>query len=408
MCQLQTGSVATWSYRKSYIETWWQPNVTQGYVFLDKAPTGDLLPWPSYSPPFRVSEDTSKFEVYSQHAAPSIIKIVRMILETFREEDEGVRWYVMADDDTVFVVDNLVEVLAKYNHTKYLYIGGHSECIKSNVDHSFEMAFGGGGYALSYPLAAALVTNLDGCIKRYPDYRISDRILQSCISDFGVSLTAEKGFHQIDLHGDISGLLSAHPHSPLVSLHHLDVVDPIFPSMNRHESIKHLMEAAKIDHSRLLQQAICYHKQNNWSFSTAWGYSSHIYEQIIPPSLLKRPLETFRPWIENTRRPHFMFNPRLLLNDPCKAPHVFFFESLVETAGNQLVTSYIRASQRDFPACSSGGNHSADRISKIQVFSPKTKPSEIERSECCDVVHVDGKDMAEVTYRACMKDEIVG
>ncbi|KAA8549779.1 hypothetical protein F0562_001203 [Nyssa sinensis] len=369
-----SGSVKTWRYRKPYIESWWQQNITRGYIFLDSDPTKELLPWPSSSPPFRVSEDTSKFNMYSKHTAPHVIRIVRIILETFREENKGVRWYVMGDDDTIFSIDNLVEVLAKYDHTKYLYVGGLSECVKSNFDHSVQVAFGGAGVALSYPLAAALVTNLDECINRYPYYRVSDLILKSCIADFGVSLTPEKGFHQIDLHNDISGLLSAHPETPLVSLHHLDTVDPIFPSKNRHESVNHLMKAMKSDHSRLSQQAICYHKQSNWSFSIAWGYSTHIYEQIYPRSILKRPLETFRPWLRSARLPLYMFDTRLLSDNPCEAPHVFFFESIENTTENHIVTSYVRASPRGLPACSSSGNgnQSADHISKIRVFSSAT------------------------------------
>ena len=102
------------------------------------------------------------------------MRIVRTVLETFREGDKGVRWYVMADDDTVLVVDNLVRVLGNYDHTKYLYIGANSECVKSNFDFSFDMAFGGAGYALSYPLAAAVAANLDACLERYPNLFVSD------------------------------------------------------------------------------------------------------------------------------------------------------------------------------------------------------------------------------------------
>lgn len=101
------------------------------------------------------------------------------------------------DDDTVVFVDNLVDVLSKYDHWKYFYIGANSESIASNVFNSFEMAFGGGGYVLSYPLVEALVKNLDVCIERYPSLYGSDHVVQSCVADLGVSLTLEKGFHQV-------------------------------------------------------------------------------------------------------------------------------------------------------------------------------------------------------------------
>ncbi|KAA8528074.1 hypothetical protein F0562_035057 [Nyssa sinensis] len=392
------GSEKAWRHRKSYIEAWWRPNITRGYLYLDRAPSEDLLPWPSSSPPFRQK---------SKHVVPVVVHILHAILELVREEHGGVRWYVMGDDDSVFFVDNIVRVLAKYDHSKYVYIGGHSESVLPNFVHSFDMGFGGAGFALSYPLAAALAKDLENCLERYWYLSVSDQILMSCVADLGVSLTAEKGLHQIDLRNDISGFLSAHPQSPLMSLHHLDFVDPIFPSMNRFESTNHLMKAANIDQSRLLQQTICYQKDTNWSFSIAWGYSAHIYEKLFPRSFLQKPIQTFRPWRKNPRPPHFFFDTRWPSSDPCEAPHLFLFESIEKTRGDQIVTSYVRSSPRGLPACSFTGNHSADYISKIQVFSSTMKPIEDGRSECCDIVGVNGMNITEVKFRACMEDEII-
>ncbi|KAI3706743.1 hypothetical protein L6452_24682 [Arctium lappa] len=413
-----SGSVKSWRDRRSYFREWWRPNVTRGYIFFDKDPAPDLLPWPSEElPPYRVSENTTGFEVYSRHVKPLVIRIVRTILETFREGDKGVRWFVMGDDDTVFFLDNLVELLGRFDHTKYFYIGGISECVKSNFDFSFEMAFGGGGFALSYPLAEALVANLDRCIGVYPFYHVSDQILSACIADLGVPLTPEKGFHQIDLVHDISGFLSAHPQAPLISLHHLDIALPIFPTMSRHESVTHLMDAAKLDQSRLLQQTVCYHTENNWAFSIAWGYSAYIYEQFIPRSILRRPLETFTPWSLKRQPPDYMFNTRLVTNHPCETPHVFFFRSITRssisnnssisnsTTNDEIVMTYTRSKHRRLPPCY---NHTADHISKIRVYTPATKLNFAEnRGECCDVLKFDGKDTAEVKIRGCTKTEIV-
>ncbi|KAK2996813.1 hypothetical protein RJ639_019076 [Escallonia herrerae] len=400
------GSSNTWSYKRWYTQSWWKPNVTRGFLFLDRAPI-EHLPWPPSYPSVRVSEDTSRFNEYNKHRMPFAIRMVRVILETFKAENKGVRWYVMADDDTVLIVENLVEVLSTYDHNKYFYIGMNSESILSNAYNSFGMAFGGAGYALSYPLAEALAKNLDECLKRYPTLYGSDHILQSCVADLGVSLTQEKGFHQIDLHRDISGLLSSHPQSPFLSLHHLDVVEPIFPKMNRYQAVNHLMEAAKVDSSRLLQQSVCYHKQNNWTFSLSWGYSTHIYEKLIPFSFLQRPLETFTQW-RNGARPPYMFNTRWSFNDSCEAPHIFFFDSVEKIKGNYVVTSYVRSLPRSLPACSLSGNHSADYISKIYVFSPVRRLGGAgSRRECCNVIRVPKVNATAVKLRACMKDEIV-
>jgi hypothetical protein len=187
---------------------------------------------------------------------------------------------------------------------------------------------------------------------------------------------------QIDMRNDTTGFLSAQPQTPFLSFHHIDAIDPIFPSMNRSEAINHLMKAAKADQSRLLQQTICYHRPSNWSFSVSWGYSAYIYENIIPQSILRTPLETFTKWRRRAKPPLYMFNTRPLSSDPCQAPHVFFFDSIELNQGDDddeqvLVTTYIKKSPRGLPNCSSTGNHSADAITKIQVLSPATTRLEV-------------------------------
>ncbi|KAH8498974.1 hypothetical protein H0E87_017766 [Populus deltoides] len=261
-------------------------------------------------------------------------------MEIFRQGDKDVRWYVMADDDNVLFIDNLVEVLAKYDHTEYFYIGTNSECVSSNIIFSFEMAFGGAGYALSYPLVEALSTKVGGRVQQYPNYS-SDFILQACLADFGVALTHRRGFLQIDLHGDISGLLSAHPQSPILFLH--------------------------------LHEPLCVHK----------------------------------PSATEGKTPFFMLNTRSLTNDPCETPHEFFLESVEKTRGNQVVTTYVRSSPRNVPPCSSNDNHSADHMSKIEVFSSSTTIKQAGLMECCDVEETADMNIAHIKSRACMKNAII-
>ncbi|OMO81739.1 hypothetical protein CCACVL1_12252 [Corchorus capsularis] len=121
----------------------------------------------------------------------------RSILESFRLGDnKDVRWYVMGDDDSLFFVDNLVELLGKYDHNKYYYIGANSEAIRSNYDFSFDMGYGGAGYALSYSLIETLVPMMDSCIERYSYVWVSDQLSSFCLADIGVALTIAKGIHQ--------------------------------------------------------------------------------------------------------------------------------------------------------------------------------------------------------------------
>lgn len=178
---------------------------------------------------------------------------------------------------------------------------------------------------------------------------------------------------QIDLRGDISGLLSSHPLSPLLSLHHFDVVDPIFPSKDPFQSTRHLMKAAAADQSRMLQQTICHERQSKWSISISWGYSAQIYESVLARSYLQMPIQTFKPWAPSPRPPYYRFNTRPRPTHPCDAPHSFFFES-VEKGSHEITTTYARAWPRDLPPCSS---HSADAINAIHVYSQASRRTRV-------------------------------
>ncbi|KDP44914.1 hypothetical protein JCGZ_01414 [Jatropha curcas] len=68
---------------------------------------------------------------------------------------------------------------------------------EKDLMHAYDMAFGGGGFAISYPLAEKLVNILDGCLDRYYYFYGSDQRIWACISEIGVPLTLERGFHQV-------------------------------------------------------------------------------------------------------------------------------------------------------------------------------------------------------------------
>ncbi|XP_047978865.1 uncharacterized protein LOC125220766 [Salvia hispanica] len=305
------GSEKAWRHRKAYTESWWRPGATRGALFLDKLPSEA---WSPTLPPYRVSDDLRGLLINKHDLRAS--RMVHGILEVMREfaagDHQQVRWVVMGDDDTIFFVDNIVEVLARLDHTRYFYLGGQSEFLMSGYWFSFEEAFGGAGIIMSYPVAKALAEDMDGCLKRYAYLFSSDNTTKNCIADIGTNLSPQMGSHQIDLLGDISGFLSSHPLSPLLSLHHMDKVEPIFPSRDRFESTRHLMRAAAADQSRMLQQTICHHRQTNWTISIAWGYSAQIYETIFPRSHLQMPLETFKPWSKrrDISLPFYKFNTR--------------------------------------------------------------------------------------------------
>lgn len=149
-------------------------------------------------PPWNISSNTSKFKYSHPTGHHSAIRISRIVSETIRMgRKDDVRWFVLGDDDTVFVADNLVRVLQKYDHKQFYYIGSSSESHIQNIAFSYNMAYGGGGIAISYPLAKELEKMQDRCIQRYPTLYGSDDRLQACMAELGVPLTKERGFHQV-------------------------------------------------------------------------------------------------------------------------------------------------------------------------------------------------------------------
>ena len=136
-----------------------------------------------------LSEDISGFYT-NPTGHPSGLRISRILTESFRLRLPYVHWFVLGDD-------NLVAVLNKYDPSEMMYIGTPSESHSANAHFSHSMTFGGGGIAISYPLAEALSKFHDDCIERYPMLYGSDDRLHDCITQLGIPLTREHGFHQV-------------------------------------------------------------------------------------------------------------------------------------------------------------------------------------------------------------------
>ncbi|XP_027173242.1 uncharacterized protein LOC113772944 [Coffea eugenioides] len=402
------GSAKTWNNRRRYNELWWRPNITRGFVWLDEELAEDMK-WPETSPPYKVSEDTSGFKYTSGYGSRSAVRIARIVKQSFELGVDNVRWFVMGDDDTVFFTENLVTVLSKYDHNQMYYVGGISESVEQDVIHSYTMGYGGGGFAISYPLAAELVRVLDGCINRYASFYGSDQKIGGCMSEIGVPITRELGFHQLDIRGNPYGLLAAHPLAPLVSLHHLDYVQPLFPGTNRIDSVKILVEAYRSDPSRALQHSFCYDLKRNWSISVSWGYTIQLYPSLVTAKDLATPLQTFLTWRSWSQDP-FTFNTRVLSLDPCKRPVTYFFDGVTKVGDGGTMTSYLRPPQPR-KQCGNGKYRPALSVQMFNVSAPILDPNiwkKAPRRQCCEVIN--GGDRAGVVrmeIRGCSRWESV-
>ncbi|XP_016444538.1 uncharacterized protein LOC107769798 [Nicotiana tabacum] len=402
------GSAKTWNNRKSYSELWWEPNVTRGFVWLDENPQ-ENEPWPDTSPPYKVSEDTSSFKYTCWFGDRSAVRIARIVKESFELGLENVRWFVMGDDDTTFFTENLVTVLGKYDHNQMYYIGGNSESVEQDLVHSYGMAYGGGGIAISYPLAEVLVKILDGCINRYHDVYGSDQKIGGCMSEIGIPLTKELGFHQMDIQGSPRGLLAAHPLAPIVSLHHIGVIHSLIPLMDRVDSVKKVIEAYKKDPSRTMQQSFCYDLNKNWSVSVSWGYSIQLYPNLMNAKELETPLRTFETW-KGFEQP-FTFNTRPNYIEPCQRPIEYYLDQVIELENGETLTSYKRIGDYN-KQCENENYAPAIAVQMVNVTSAILSPHvwrQAPHRQCCEVMN--GEDSIEtvlqIRIRSCNKWESV-
>ncbi|KAG6391099.1 hypothetical protein SASPL_148848 [Salvia splendens] len=183
----------------------------------------------------------------------------------------------------------------------------------------------------------------DRCIQRYPGLYGSDDRMQACMAELGVPLTKELGFHQYDVYGNLFGLLSAHPVTPLVSLHHLDVVEPIFPNATRLEALKRLKIPMQLDSAGLMQQSICYEKKKGWTVSVSWGFAIQVFRGVLSPREIEMPSRTFLNWYRRADYTAYAFNTRPVMRNPCQKPFVFYFsKARTESSTNQTLTQYTR------------------------------------------------------------------
>ncbi|GFP88918.1 hypothetical protein PHJA_001035500 [Phtheirospermum japonicum] len=400
-------SAKLWNKRKEYIKLWWKPeNKMRGIVWLDSA-VKTYENESSALPELRISGDTSRFAYKNKQGHRSAIRISRIVSETLRlGEMNNVRWFVMGDDDTVFVTDNLIRVLNKYDHNQYYYIGSLSESHLQNIFFSYGMAYGGGGFAISYPLAKALEKMQDKCIQRYPGLYGSDDRMQACMAELGVPLTKELGFHQYDVYGNLFGLLAAHPVTPLVSLHHLDVVEPIFPDVTRLQALERLKIPTELDSAGLMQQSICYDKKNGWTASVSWGFAVQIFRGVLSPREIEMPSRTFLNWYRRADYTAYAFNTRPVMRNPCQKPFVFYLsEAGIESGSNRTVSQYARH-RVPHPVCK-WKMPDPSGVERVEVYK-KPDPQLWDRSprrNCCRVVSSNKKRLV-IDVGECNEGEI--
>ncbi|KAL8145630.1 uncharacterized protein LOC141705844 [Apium graveolens] len=400
----------SWLNRKDYVRLWWKPQLMRGCVFLETKPPPNRtvnIDYENSLPPVCISRNTSQFRYTYRGGSRSVIRIARIVAETVALNHTNVRWFVFGDDDTMFFGENLVKVLSKYDHDLWYYIGSNSESHMQNTVFSFNMAFGGAGFAISYPLAKVLAKVLDSCIQRYAHLYGSDDRISACIAELGIGLTREVGFHQMDIRGDISGILTSHPLTPLISLHNLDVTNSIFPNMSNLKALEHLNKAVKHDPHRIIQQTVCYDRWFFWTVSVSWGYAVQVFGKHVQLSDSLRVQQTFEPFQKgNVLHTLFDINTRGHDKDACRRPLVFFMEKVSSTQGK--IKSIYKQMNSDNCTRDMGSPRRLDEIRvSSQKFDLDNKQLLAPRRQCCDILPPTQRNVMEVAIRECRGEELI-
>ncbi|CAM6111120.1 unnamed protein product [Calypogeia fissa] len=412
------GSSQLWPKRKEIVKLWWRDRGMRGFVWLEEPVEDDeeervgAAGGSRTLPRIMVSEDTSRFSYTHSLGHPSGIRISRLVSETFRMRLPNVKWFVMGDDDTMFNVDNLVHVLSKYDPSEMWYIGNPSESHGQNSHFSSSMAYGGGGFAISYPLAKEIAQMQDECLERYPQLFGSDDRLQACILELGVPLTKEIGFHQFDVVGNAFGILAAHPVAPFLSMHHLQLIRPLFPGMTALDGLRHLSSAMHTEPTSFLQQAICYDRKKSLSFSISLGYVVQVFPQIILPRMLQRPMRTFSAWNRVNDALQFTFDTRPAPKSICRHPLRFFMKTMDYNATADVVVGLyerqLAIDKRKRAALCWPSALSADTVTHVRVVSRPLPDRwfEVPRRQCSRLIGIQDK-VLEITVGPCQPGEIL-
>lgn len=151
---------------------------------------------------------------------------------------------------------------------------------------------------------------------------------------------------QWDIRGSAHGLLSSHPVTPFLSIHHIEAVDPFYPGLSSMESLKLFMKAMRVEPTSFLQRSICYDRERRLTFLVSLGYVVQVFPNVVLPRELERSEQTFSAWNGISQRNEFDFDTRDPYISICKKP-ILFFLNKVGRVGNATLGSYARARGKD-------------------------------------------------------------
>lgn len=196
----------------------------------------------------------------------------------------NIEWIAIGDDDTLWFIDNLLEILQQYNSSNIIYLGNTSDRNETIENHGNYYAYGGGGILLSKTLILHIANSSQLCLKKYKSMFGGDEIIGKCLTEFfKINLTLNEHFHQLDHAGDLEGFFQSGING-LVSLHHLFTLWEPFPieHLNEEVDILNLISTAyrKLK-GDFLKRFVRFNYRRKQTLLLTHGYSFSIYNRIL-------------------------------------------------------------------------------------------------------------------------------
>ena len=197
------------------------------------------------------------YEKYSRREREAILPL--MLYARYRSK----KWYVVADDQTLFSPLALAQWLGGFDPFEEWYIGSVSESEELRKRSGWwDTARIGGGIAFSSGLLTHYGAGLSACLDEAPWRQAQatggDWVLSRCLSLLGIPLTHAPGMHPIDMgsdkdHSTASLSPSSSSSSPLLAEAEAlrDVLErhPIAPFLSLHHPARVFLPATGLDHA---------------------------------------------------------------------------------------------------------------------------------------------------------------
>lgn len=200
-------------------------------------------------------------------------------------------WYALGDDDTLWIVENLLDTLTTFPSSQPFYLGSIGEPVGSpypgysngsdelavldkfrsgRTSLTSPMAWGGAGMVLSRSLMLKLNESMYSCFLNCRHLYGGDERIATCIREAtGTPMHILPGFHQLDFF-DAGMLFENHPSTPVLTLHHLAREEVMGKVQNIGFNLERIKDAIQLHPYSFLQRHMCSRGRHVFHISTGF------------------------------------------------------------------------------------------------------------------------------------------